>query len=135
MKYVSRQKGLNKTREGLRIWKIGVAKWNDNNIKSWVDREIQLQDAWLQIWSGEGLVHLEREQFSSIAQSCPTLCDQWTVARQASLSITNSWRENRGLNITTPKRMKFNACMKYYCKPYEKEMLKHLVEEDQFKEK
>ena len=28
-------------------------------------------------------------QFSSITQSCPTLCDPWTTARQASLSITN----------------------------------------------
>ena len=28
-------------------------------------------------------------QFSSLAQSCPTLCDPWTAARQASLSITN----------------------------------------------
>ena len=30
-------------------------------------------------------------QFSSVAQSCPTLCVPWTAARQASLSITNSW--------------------------------------------
>ena len=29
-------------------------------------------------------------QFSSVAQSCPTLCDPWTAARQASLSLTNS---------------------------------------------
>ena len=29
-------------------------------------------------------------QFSSVAQSCPTLCDPITAARQASLSITNS---------------------------------------------
>ena len=29
-------------------------------------------------------------QLSSVAQSCPTLCDPITVARQASLSITNS---------------------------------------------
>ena len=29
-------------------------------------------------------------QFSSVAQSCPTLCDPWTAAHQASLSITNS---------------------------------------------
>ena len=28
--------------------------------------------------------------FSSVAQLCPTLCDPWTAARQASLSITNS---------------------------------------------
>ena len=30
-------------------------------------------------------------QFSSVAQSCPTLCNSGTVAHQASLSITNSW--------------------------------------------
>ena len=31
-------------------------------------------------------------QFSSVAQLCPTLCDPYgTTARQASLSITNSW--------------------------------------------
>ena len=29
-------------------------------------------------------------QFSSVAQSCPTLCDPMIPARQASLSITNS---------------------------------------------
>ena len=29
-------------------------------------------------------------QFSSVAQSCPTLCDPMTAACQASLSITNS---------------------------------------------
>ena len=31
-------------------------------------------------------------QFSSVAQSCQTLCDPWTAERQASLSITNSQR-------------------------------------------
>ena len=29
-------------------------------------------------------------QFSSVAQSCLTVCNPWTAARQASLSITNS---------------------------------------------
>ena len=29
-------------------------------------------------------------QFSSVAQSCLTLCNPWTAAHQASLSITNS---------------------------------------------
>ena len=28
---------------------------------------------------------------SSVTQLCPTLCDPWTEACQASLSITNSW--------------------------------------------
>ena len=31
-----------------------------------------------------------RDQFSSVTQSCPTLETPWTVARQVSLSITNS---------------------------------------------
>ena len=30
-------------------------------------------------------------QFSSVTQSCPTLCNPWTEACQASLSITKSW--------------------------------------------
>ena len=30
-------------------------------------------------------------QFSSVVQLCPTHCDPWTAAHQASLSITNSW--------------------------------------------
>ena len=33
----------------------------------------------------------EISQFSSVAQSCLPLCDPWTVAHQASQSITNSW--------------------------------------------
>ena len=28
-------------------------------------------------------------KFSAVTQLCPTLCDPWTAARQASLSITN----------------------------------------------
>ena len=31
-------------------------------------------------------------QFSSVTQSCLTLCDPWTSACQASLSFINSWR-------------------------------------------
>ena len=38
-------------------------------------------------------------QFSSVAQSCPTLCDPWTAARQASLSITNSWSSPKPMPI------------------------------------
>ena len=33
---------------------------------------------------------MEYFQFSSVTQSCLTLCSPWTAARQASLSITNS---------------------------------------------
>ena len=42
-------------------------------------------------------------QFSSVAQSCPTLCDPWTAARQASLSITNS--------RSSPKLMSIKSVM------------------------
>ena len=38
--------------------------------------------------SGKSLEHVpgwESVQFSSVAQSCPSLCDPWTTARQASL--------------------------------------------------
>ena len=31
------------------------------------------------------------QKFSSVAQSCPTLCDPMDCSPQASLSITNSW--------------------------------------------
>ena len=34
---------------------------------------------------------IELIQFSSVTQSCLTLCDLWTAAHQASLSIINSW--------------------------------------------
>ena len=36
------------------------------------------------------MLQLISVQFSSVAQLCPTLCDPWIAARQASLSITSS---------------------------------------------
>ena len=38
-------------------------------------------------------------QFSSVAQSCPTLCDPMNRARQASLSITNSRSPPKPMSI------------------------------------
>ena len=39
-------------------------------------------------------------QFSSVTQSCPTLCDSmYPAARQASLSITNSWSPPKPMSI------------------------------------
>ena len=38
-------------------------------------------------------------QFSSVTQSCPTLCDPMTAACQASLSITNSWSLLKRMSI------------------------------------
>ena len=37
--------------------------------------------------------------FSSVAQSCPTLCNPMNAAHQASLSITNSWSSLRLMSI------------------------------------
>ena len=42
---------------------------------------------------------LRQVQFSLVAQSCLTLCDPKTAARQASLSITDSWRLPRLMPI------------------------------------
>ena len=38
-------------------------------------------------------------QFSSVVQSCPTLCNPMREARQASLSITNSWSSPKPMSI------------------------------------
>jgi len=38
-------------------------------------------------------------QFSSVAQLCPTLCDPMNAARQASLSVTNSWNLLKFMSI------------------------------------
>ena len=37
--------------------------------------------------------------FSSVAQSCPTLCDSMSCSNQASLSITNSWISPKPMSI------------------------------------
>ena len=43
--------------------------------------------------------HNSSVQFSSVAQSCLTLCDPWTTACQTSLSITNSWSPPKPMSI------------------------------------
>ena len=49
------------------------------------------------------ILSINSNQFSSVAQSCLTLCDPWTAAHQASLSITNSQ--------SPPKPMSFESVM------------------------
>ena len=56
------------------------------------------QETWLEVTKAQLKV-----QFSSVAQSCPTLCDPMNPARQASLSITNSW--------SLPKLMSIESVM------------------------
>ena len=67
------------------------------------------------------MLQIPSVQFSLVAQSCPTLCDPvdcstpglWTAARQASLSITNSW--------SLPKLMSIKSVMPsnhlIFCRP------------------
>ena len=46
------------------------------------------------VWNGHTRISATRKhylQFSSVTQSCPTLCDPMDLACQDSLSITNSW--------------------------------------------
>ena len=43
--------------------------------------------------------HQELVQFISVTQLCLTLCNQWTAAHQASLSITNSWSPPKPTSI------------------------------------
>ena len=49
------------------------------------------------------ILSINSNQFGSVAQSCLTLCDPWTAAHQASLSITNSQ--------SPPKPMSFESVM------------------------
>ena len=42
---------------------------------------------------------LIQQVFSSVTQSCLTLCNPWTAARQASRSITSSWSLLRLMSI------------------------------------
>ena len=49
-------------------------------------------------WSAPFL-GITKSQFSSVAQSCPTLCDPMNCSMQASLSITNSQSSLRLMSI------------------------------------
>ena len=52
-------------------------------------------------------------EFSSVAQSCLTLCDPWIAARQASLSITNS----RSLLKLMPIKLVMPSTHLIFCRP------------------
>ena len=49
--------------------------------------------------SHQGSPYLASVQFSSVAQSCPTLWTPWIAAHHAFLSITNSWSSCRITSI------------------------------------
>ena len=48
--------------------------------------------------------------FGSVAQSCLTLCEPWTVARQASLSITNSLLKLMSIELVMPSNHLILCC-------------------------
>ena len=76
---------------------------------SWTEEPCSLQSMGSQ--SGHDWAtspHFSSVQFSSLAQSCPTLCDPWIAARQTSLSITNSWSSPR---LTSIKSVMPSSCL------------------------
>ena len=68
-------------------------------IQMWTHPYFSIEQSLLKIflvWEEIGLYH---NQFNLVAQSCPTLCDPWIAAHQASLSITNSWSLLKPMSI------------------------------------
>ena len=53
------------------------------------------------LWGGK--TRISSVQFSSVAQSCLTLCNPWTAARQTSLSINSSWSLLKLMSIESVK--------------------------------
>ena len=92
---------------GLKIWRQGRGMgWR-------LEKQTVLSAAWFSQILGSWIFYMVDEvshligkrsvQFSSVAQLCPTLCNPWTAARQASLSITNTW--------SLPKLMSIESVM------------------------
>ena len=51
------------------------------------------------VWLNIIISTVSSVQFSSVTQSCPTLCNPMNPARQASLSITNFWSPPKPMSI------------------------------------
>ena len=66
-------------------WHTVPCKFKVYNIMIWPTYIMK----WLPQWSC--LAEHLSSQFSSVAQSCGLFATPWTAARQASLSVTNSW--------------------------------------------
>jgi hypothetical protein len=82
-------------------------------------------------WKYLSVIRVLQVQFSSVAQSCPTLFDLWIAARQASLSTTNS---RSSLRLTTEIWVVTNIVTVYYMvgeeiqlKPFLKFNCSHLI--------
>ena len=61
------------------------------NLKLMFCNKIQTISLGCTLLRAKGANSRSSSQFSSVVQSCLTLGDPWTAARQASLSIANSW--------------------------------------------
>ena len=55
-------------------------------------------------------VYKNSVQFSSVTQSCPTLCTLWTAACQASLSITNTRSLPKFIELVMPSNHLILCC-------------------------
>ena len=73
------------------IWFLYNKKVYKSNLSNFLKKSIHIFKINLNKYTKfcNNLFHINY-QFSSVAQSCLTLCDPWIVAHQASLSITNS---------------------------------------------
>ena len=87
------------TNSSILAWKIpwteepgGLQSIGSQRVRhDWIDLA-HMQAVFLWAWETS-------DQIRSVTQSCPTLCDPWIAARQASLSITNSWSSLRLTSI------------------------------------
>ena len=97
-----------KTR-ALSHWKLDNSSFLKVFVYSWLPRVLVVQVGSL-LWHlgfssyGQGLSGPREHgvlvlQFSSVAQSCPTLWIPWTAAHQASLSITNRQSPPKSMSI------------------------------------
>ena len=63
-----------------------IKNWTANLNRHFSKEDMQMAKMYIKRCSTSLII-----QFSSVTQSCLTLCDPWNAAHQASLSITNSW--------------------------------------------
>ena len=75
-------------------------------------RQINTTQMKEQATNTEAHIQFSSVQFSSVAQSCLTLCDPWIAALQASLSITSSqsWLKLMSIELVMPSNHLILCC-------------------------